>query len=92
MKKLKITEYGLLAVILIAFAANSILNRLALKTVTITEQLAIDPASFTLIRLLSGAVILVLLILLSGKKISKPRPLHWRGACLLYTSPSPRDA
>ena len=47
--------YSLIA--LLAFAANSVLCRLALY-----EQ-AIDPASFTLIRLISGAVTLIILVL-----------------------------
>ena len=84
MTKLKSIDYVFLAMILTAFAANSVLNRLALKTATLGSQAAIDPASFTIIRLVSGAVILVLLLFLSGKKISKPTSLHWRGAVFLF--------
>lgn len=68
---------------LLAFAANSLLCRLALA------QGAIDAASFTAIRLGSGAVVLMLLArLVHG---SFPRP-HWHGgkaplALLLYALP-----
>ena len=84
MKSLKNTDYCVLAMILIAFAANSILNRLALKAPTVESLAAIDPASFTVIRLVSGAIILLALLLLSGKKIAKPQALHWRGATFLF--------
>ena len=63
---------------LMAFAANSVLARLALA------ESAIDPASFTFIRLLSGAVILFILLLIirpklpirptAAKTTNKPRP------------------
>lgn len=46
----------LVTLALIAFAANSILARLALT------ETAIDPISFTAVRLVSGAVILVLIV------------------------------
>lgn len=45
---------------MLAFAGNSLLCRLALK------QTAIDPASFTAIRLLAGAVVLWLIVRLRG--------------------------
>ena len=54
-----------------AFALNSVFGRLALSAD------AIDPASYTTIRLTSGAMMLFVLVALRG--------------CLLYTSPSPRD-
>lgn len=53
---IKASSFTLLA--LIAFAANSVLCRLALG------QQAIDAASFTLLRLLSGALVLMLILLL----------------------------
>lgn len=54
---------GMTSLVLIAFAANPILCRLALK------QTAIDPASFTLIRLAAGAATLsVLLRLRAGRR------------------------
>jgi drug/metabolite transporter (DMT)-like permease len=46
---------------LVAFAANSVLCRMALR------QPHIDPASFTSVRLISGAVTLWLLVRLSGR-------------------------
>lgn len=52
---------------LIAFAANSVLCRMALGTNEI------DPASFTQIRLLSGAIMLALLVQLN----SKSPPINW---------------
>ncbi len=51
---------------MIAFAGNSLLCRLALK------ETGIDAASFTFIRLLSGAVALWLIV--------KARKASWRGA------------
>ena len=78
------SDYFLLSTILIAFAANSVLNRLALKTTSLAETVAIDPASFTMIRLMSGAIVLVLLLYFSGKKLSKPKALHWRGSVFLF--------
>ena len=52
---------GLTIVAMLAFAANSLLCRLALA------QGAIDPASFTLIRIASGACMLGLILAVSGK-------------------------
>lgn len=51
---------------MLAFAANSLLCRMALS------ETQIDPASFTTIRLVSGAITLSLLVFLSGKG-GKPR-------------------
>ena len=62
---------------LIAFAANSILSRYGLYLGSI------DPASFTFIRLLAGAVTLILLCLLSLQKIDKPKKQHWLGGSFL---------
>lgn len=47
---------------LLAFAANSVLARLALETS------AIDPGSFTTIRLISGAIMLLILVLILRPK------------------------
>ncbi len=62
------STYLLVAVAMFAFAANSILCRLAL------EEGSIDAGSFTLIRLVSGAITLALLLLLnrSGTKANFP--------------------
>ncbi|MFC4700606.1 DMT family transporter [Glaciecola siphonariae] len=78
--------YWILA--LLAFAANSVLCRLALSSANI------DPASFTAIRLLSGAVTLVVILLFRQWRSSKP-PLvtiseqsknrgSWAGALSLF--------
>jgi drug/metabolite transporter (DMT)-like permease len=63
---------------MVAFAANSVLCRLALGRATV------DAASFTTIRLLSGAVALLALALMlhSGRPIA-PRG-SWRAACALF--------
>jgi drug/metabolite transporter (DMT)-like permease len=65
----------LTAVTMLAFAANSVLCRLALS------QTAIDPAGFTLVRIVSGAVVLYLLANLSGKR--KGIGGSWKGAAAL---------
>jgi drug/metabolite transporter (DMT)-like permease len=54
------------ATAMLAFAGNSVLCRLAL------EQLTIDPASFTSIRLISGAIVLIVLML-SIPKLMRPK-------------------
>lgn len=54
--------FALVLLSLLAFAGNSILCRLALK------HTAIDPASFTLIRLVSGAIVLWLATLRAGRR------------------------
>lgn len=73
-----------LALVLVAFAANSLLNRLALTPLQPNGELAIDPISFTLIRLVAGAVMLSLLVILSGKKLVRPNRLQFRGAIFLF--------
>lgn len=61
---------------MLAFAGNSLLCRLALR------ETSIDAASFTGLRLLSGAVtLLVLLRLRSGGWRAGG---DWRGACSLF--------
>jgi drug/metabolite transporter (DMT)-like permease len=60
---------------LVAFAANSILCRMALRTASI------DPASFTSIRFLAGAITLCLILLLGAKPLSLRR--HWVSALVL---------
>lgn len=52
----------LTALAMVAFAGNSILCRLALKGT------ATDPASFTVVRILTGAVVLALLVRLRGRE------------------------
>ncbi len=63
---------------LVAFALNSILCRLALGAE------AIDAASFTLIRLVSGAAALVAISLFFGKKESNERRGNWFSAFFLF--------
>src|SRR4051812_16964840 len=61
---------------MIAFAANSLLCRLALRGT------AIDAASFTSVRLCSGA--LVLWLLLRMRKVSLGLAGNWRSALALF--------
>lgn len=63
---------------LVAFAANSVLCRLALG-----EQV-IDAVSFTVIRLLSGAVALWIIIQLSRNKAAPPGQGIWLSAFMLF--------
>lgn len=64
---------------LIAFAANSVICRMALKND------AIDPGMFTSIRLGSGALVLIFLVLLSkdNKKNIKSKG-SWKSAAMLF--------
>jgi len=63
---------------MIAFAANSVLCRLALN------DTAIDPASFTSIRLLSGAIILLLLVFSSSSKNQTSTKGSWVSGGILF--------
>lgn len=67
---------------MLAFAGNSLLCRLALK------HTPIDPASFTAIRLLSGALMLWLVISLKrgalDRPAAKPRGGNWLSALALF--------
>ena len=51
------------ALAMAAFAANSVLNRMAVA------QYGMDPLDFAVLRLLSGAVVLALLVLVRGKTV-----------------------
>ncbi|ENO83915.1 DMT family transporter [Thauera linaloolentis] len=62
---------------MLAFAANSLLTRLALQTT------AIDPASFVLVRLASGAGMLALIVMLQRLKLP-PLRKSWLSALLLF--------
>lgn len=62
---------------MLAFAANSLLTRTAFQTTTI------DPASFTAIRLISGALMLVVILRLQGAKAAQARA-GWGSAVLLF--------
>jgi drug/metabolite transporter (DMT)-like permease len=65
---------------LLAFAANSVLCRLALG------ENAIDPNSFTIIRLISGIIILITVMQLMGKSnVVKSKPKgSWLAASMLF--------
>ncbi|MEN3291584.1 MAG: hypothetical protein V7642_837 [Burkholderiales bacterium] len=68
--------YGLTLLALIAFAGNSLLCRFALK------YTAIDPASFTSIRIISGAVVLWLIVRVrTGNRRLEG---YWRSAFSLF--------
>jgi drug/metabolite transporter (DMT)-like permease len=67
---------GLVALAMIAFAGNSLLCRLALK------HTAIDAASFTTIRLLSGAVMLWLVVRMRGG--ARAGAGNWLSALALF--------
>ncbi len=78
MQQLRIITLACLA--MIAFAGNSLLCRIALK------QTSIDPASFTTIRLLSGAVILFLIVSLTQQKAATTKQIagSWLSASALF--------
>ena len=61
-----------------AFAANSVICRLALK------EKAIDPGLFTSIRLISGALVLVLLVFLSRSDRSSYSKGSWVSGFILF--------
>jgi drug/metabolite transporter (DMT)-like permease len=63
---------------LVAFAMNSVLCRLALGASTI------DAASFSTVRLLSGALALLLISAAFKKEFSTPRAGNWTSATLLF--------
>jgi drug/metabolite transporter (DMT)-like permease len=66
------------ALALVAFAANSILCRLALR------GNAIDPASFSAIRLAAGALTLWLLVRWSNGPVTATRGSEWNSAAWLF--------
>jgi drug/metabolite transporter (DMT)-like permease len=69
---------GYTAFALIAFAANSILCRLAL------EKATIDAANFTTIRLISGALVLLVLVRATGKSDATGDSGSWTSAFMLF--------
>jgi drug/metabolite transporter (DMT)-like permease len=66
------------SITMLAFAGNSILCRMALR------DGAIDPASFTSIRLLSGAVALLLIVRLTSRDASVRQHGGWTSAFVLF--------
>lgn len=69
--------FAMTALVMVAFAVNSVLNRAALAT----EQ--IDPVSFALIRTLAGALTLVLLVLARDRVLALRGPLRLAGGLSL---------
>lgn len=65
MSSTKTNALALTAIAMLAFACNSLLCRLALKSAQI------DPASFTLVRLISGALVLWLICAVRGANITR---------------------
>ncbi|CAA9221988.1 MAG: Permease of the drug/metabolite transporter (DMT) superfamily [uncultured Chthoniobacterales bacterium] len=63
---------------MIAFASNSLLCRFALR------ETRIDPASFTAIRIVSGALVLWLIVRLRAGGTSATRAGSWRSALALF--------
>lgn len=75
------SPYFLTLFAMLAFAANSVLCRLAL--VSNGGEASIDAASFTSIRLLSGAIILTLLLLIRTREF-KPKNINPISASMLF--------
>ena len=73
-----LTVIVLTAIALIAFAANSVLSRLAL------DSQEIDAASFTSIRLISGIITLLILVKLSQRKSSSQSTGSWLAGFSLF--------
>lgn len=74
----RVQTFALTALALVAFASNSLLCRLALKTTSI------DPVTFTSIRLVAGAVMLWLVARLRTAASSGPGNWMSAGALLAY--------
>jgi drug/metabolite transporter (DMT)-like permease len=68
----------LTGVAMLAFAGNSILCRLALR------DGAIDPASFTSVRLVSGAVALMVILWITRRGDTPRAHGSWLSACMLF--------
>lgn len=72
----KTFSYTFLA--LVAFAGNSLICRIALK------ESAIEPAMFTGIRLISGAMALILIVFITNKSHKKKSKGSWFSAVMLF--------
>lgn len=68
----------LTAITMVAFAANSVFARLALA------ESAIDPSSYSLIRLVSGALMLALLVFGKGISTATRENGNWAAALMLF--------
>lgn len=75
---MKVRTAVLTTLALIAFAANSLLCRLALR------EAAIDPASFSTVRLLAGASMLWLIAIISGRRQPSTSRSSWTSAAMLF--------
>lgn len=73
-----VKTFLLTGVALIAFAANSVLCRLALG-----DEL-IDASGFTVIRLLSGAIVLLAILKITNNKNSTPSEGSWPASFMLF--------
>ena len=73
---IKISIYTALA--LLAFAANSVLCRMALGDKTI------DASSFTIIRLLSGAIVLTIILKIKNKSKQAKTKGNWYSSIMLF--------
>jgi drug/metabolite transporter (DMT)-like permease len=75
-----LSVFALTVLALLAFAANSVLGRFALASGDI------DPASYTGLRLVSGALVLVALLWAGSRRRERPdrRPGSWAGAVMLF--------
>ena len=67
----------LTSVTMVAFAGNSLLCRLALR------DASIDPASFTSVRLLSGALTLLFIVMLTRRQRALPQNGGWVSSVVL---------
>ena len=72
----RVRTIALTVIAMLAFAANSILCRLALA------QSGIDPASFTVVRIVSGAAMMAAICAVA--RGGWPQGGSWRGACALF--------
>jgi len=77
--------YAGVALAMLAFAANSLLTRSALDKDHL-DRASIDAATFTGVRLLSGAVALTAILALRTRRAMAPalRPIPWRSSCFLF--------
>ncbi len=69
---------GWVSVAMLAFAGNSLLCRMALK------HTGIDPTSFTLVRLVSGAIMLLLVVRLNRGVVTPANNGNWWSAAALF--------
>ena len=74
--------YLLTTLAMLAFAANSVLGRLAL--IDSNGVASIDAASYTSIRLISGAIILAIIMLIRTREF-KPKSINPISAIMLFT-------